>query len=180
VRRAGPLLLLVTATVALAPAATVTPDALRIVAPESVGMSTARLRDIDRAILQGLGAGGYPGAIVVVGRREGVVWRRGFGRMTWSMLSAPVTPMETMYDIASLTKVVATAMAAMILWDAGRLRLEAPVSRYLPSFRGEGREHVRVEQLLTHRSGLPAAPTLGGGTTPASARRALLTTPAHA
>jgi CubicO group peptidase (beta-lactamase class C family) len=81
-----------------------------------------------------------------------------------------------MYDVASLTKVAATAMAAMILWDEGRLRLEAPVSRYLPDFRGEGRDQVTVEQLLTHRSGLPAAPALGGATTPAGARRALLTT----
>jgi CubicO group peptidase (beta-lactamase class C family) len=82
-----------------------------------------------------------------------------------------------MYDVASLTKVAATAMAAMILWDEGRLELAAPVSRYLPAFRGEGRERVTVEQLLTHRSGLPAAPTLGGATTPDHARRAVLTTP---
>lgn len=140
-------------------------------------MSTAWLRHIDRAVLRGVEAGGYPGAVVVVGRREGVVWRRGFGRMTWSMLSAPVTPMETMYDVASLTKVAATAMAAMILWDEGRLRLDAPVSRYLPAFRGDGRERVLVEHLLTHRSGLPAGPSLGGTGSPAEARRALLATP---
>jgi CubicO group peptidase (beta-lactamase class C family) len=140
-------------------------------------MSTERLREIDRAILTGLEAGGYPGAVVVVGRREGVVWRRGFGRMSWSMLSAPVTPMATMYDVASLTKVAATTMAAMILWDEGRLRLDAPVSRYLPGFRGEGRDAVTVEHLLTHRSGLPAAPALGSAGTPSAARRALLATP---
>jgi CubicO group peptidase (beta-lactamase class C family) len=180
VRHVGVLALLVTATAAPTPPGSAPGDALPIVVPESVGMSTMRLREIDRAILQGLEAGGYPGAVVIVGRREGVVWRRGFGRMTWSMLSAPVTPMETMYDVASLTKVAATAMAAMILWDEGRLRLEAPVSRYLPAFRGEGRERVTVEQLLTHRSGLPAAPTLGGGGTLESARRALLTTPVTA
>jgi CubicO group peptidase (beta-lactamase class C family) len=169
--------LLATATIAVAPPSRAPGDALPIVVPESVGMSTMRLRDIDRAILQGLEAGGYPGAVVVVGRREGIVWRRGFGRMTWEMLSPPVTPMATIYDVASLTKVAATAMAAMILWDEGRLRLDAPVSRYLPGFRGEGREHVTVEHLLTHRSGLPAGPTLGSAVTAESARRALLTTP---
>jgi serine-type D-Ala-D-Ala carboxypeptidase len=151
--------------------------ALPLIVPESVGMSTARLRDIDRALLEGLAAGGYPGVVALVGRREGVVWRRGFGRTTWSMLSPPVTPMETMYDVASLTKVAATTMAAMILWDEGRLSLEAPVARYLPDFRGAGRERVTVEHLLTHRSGLPAAPTLGGAGTADGARRALLTTP---
>jgi CubicO group peptidase (beta-lactamase class C family) len=163
--------------IAPAPPASAPGNALPIVVPESVGMSTARLREIDRAILTGLEAGGYPGAVVVVGRREGVVWRRGFGRMSWSMLSAPVTPMTTMYDVASLTKVAATTMAAMILWDEGRLRLDAPVSRYLPAFRGEGRDGVTVEHLLTHRSGLPAAPALGGAGTPSAARRALLATP---
>ncbi|HJU67305.1 MAG TPA: serine hydrolase [Gemmatimonadaceae bacterium] len=164
-------------TVALTAPAGQPRDALPLVVPESVGMSTERLRDIDRAMLEGLAAGGYPGIVTIVGRREGVVWRRGFGRMTWSMLSPPVTPLETMYDVASLTKVAATTMAAMILWDEGRLALEAPVSRYLPEFRGEGRDRVTIEHLLTHRSGLPAAPTLGGGGTPESARRAILTTP---
>jgi serine-type D-Ala-D-Ala carboxypeptidase len=163
--------------IAPAPSPSVPSTALPIVVPESVGMSTARLREIDRAILTGLEAGGYPGAVVVVGRREGVVWRRGFGRMTWSMLGAPVTPMTTMYDVASLTKVAATTMAAMILWDEGRLRLDAPVWRYLPAFRGDGRDAVTVEHLLTHRSGLPAAPALGGAATPAGARRAILRTP---
>jgi CubicO group peptidase (beta-lactamase class C family) len=166
----------VAATAASLPPGKASTDALPLVVPESVGMSTARLRDIDRTLLQGLAAGGYPGIVAIVGRREGIVWRRGFGRMTWEMLSPPVTPMETIYDVASLTKVAATTMAAMILWDEGRLRLDAPVSRYLPAFQGEGRERVIVEHLLTHRSGLPAAPALGGAATPDQARRALLTT----
>jgi serine-type D-Ala-D-Ala carboxypeptidase len=152
-------------------------DTLPIITPESVGMSTERLRAIDHALLAGLEAGGYPGVVAVVGRREGVVWRRGFGRTTWSMLSAPVTPMETIYDVASLTKVAATTMAAMILWDEGRLRLDAPVSRYLPTFSGGWRDEGKIEHLLTHRSGLPAGPSLGGATSVAAARQALLTTP---
>ncbi|MGQ0712763.1 MAG: serine hydrolase domain-containing protein [Gemmatimonadaceae bacterium] len=153
------------------------PDALPIIAPESVGMSTSRLRDIDGALLAGLEAGGYPGVVAIVGRREGIVWRRGFGRMTWEMLSAPVTPMETIYDVASLTKVAATTMGAMILWDEGRLELDAPVSRYLPAFRGEWRDQVTVEHLLTHRSGLPAGPSLAGSRSADAAREALLATP---
>jgi CubicO group peptidase (beta-lactamase class C family) len=177
VRRIALLVAVVTVTAASVSSGPAPRDALPLVVPESVGMSTARLRHIDRALLEGLAAGGYPGIVAVVGRREGVVWRRGFGRTTWSMLSPPVTPLETVYDVASLTKVAATTMAAMILWDEGRLQLEAPVSRYLPAFRGEGRDRVIVEHLLTHRSGLPAAPALGGASTPEAARRALLTTP---
>jgi CubicO group peptidase (beta-lactamase class C family) len=177
VRRAGLIAVVLALTLALAPPEEQPRTALPLIVPESVGMSTERLRGIDRALLEGLAAGGYPGIVTVVGRREGVVWRRGFGRLTWSMLSSPVTPLETMYDVASLTKVASTAMAAMILWDEGRLRLDAPVSRYLPEFRGEGRDRVTVEHLLTHRSGLPAAPTLGGSPTPEGARRAMLATP---
>ena len=176
-RRAGLIAAVLAMTLALAAPVDQPRNALPLIVPESVGMSTERLRNIDRALLEGLAAGGYPGIVAVVGRREGVVWRRGFGRLTWSMLSSPVTPLETMYDVASLTKVASTAMAAMILWDEGRLRLDAPVSRYLPEFRGEGRDRVTVEHLLTHRSGLPAAPALGGSPTPEGARRAMLGTP---
>ena len=65
-------------TAASVPVPVSTDDRLPVVVPESVGMSTATLREIDRALLQGLQAGGYPGAVVVVGRKECVVWRRGF------------------------------------------------------------------------------------------------------
>ncbi len=176
-RRAGLIAAVLAITLGLAAPVEQPRNALPLIVPESVGMSTERLRNIDRALLEGLAAGGYPGIVAVVGRREGVVWRRGFGRLTWSMLSSPVTPLETMYDVASLTKVTSTAMAAMILWDEGRLRLDAPVSRYHPEFSGEGRARVTVEHLLTHRSGLPAAPALGGSPTPEDARRAMLGTP---
>lgn len=62
--------------------------------------------------------------------------------------------LDTVFDLASLTKVVATAPAIMILYEQGKLDLEAPVHRYLPEFFGEGREHIRVRHLLTHTSGL--------------------------
>lgn len=122
----------------------------------SVGMSANRLETIDRIVRRGITAGGYPGASVVVGRRGYSVFEKGYGRLGWTSGSAAVVPDESIYDLASLTKVVGTATAAMILYDEGRLELDAPVSRYLPAFSGGSKDNVTVRHLLTHTSGLPA------------------------
>ena len=121
-----------------------------------VGMSAKRLETIDRIVRRGITAGGYPGASVVVGRRGFSVFEKGYGRLGWTSGSAAVVPDESIYDLASLTKVVGTATAAMILYDEGRLELDVPVSKYLPSFSGGAKDAVTVRHLLTHTSGLPA------------------------
>ena len=122
----------------------------------SVGMSADRLETIDRIVKRGMTAGGYPGASVVVGRRGYSVFEKGYGRLGWTTSTAAVVPDESIYDLASLTKVVGTATAAMILYDEGRLELDAPVSKYLPSFSGGPKDVVTIRHLLTHTSGLPA------------------------
>lgn len=127
-------------------------------APDVVGMSAERLGAIDRLVERGVKAGGFPGAAVVVGRKGYAVWSRGIGTLDWRTGSARVEPAETVYDLASLTKVVATTTAIMILYDQGKVALDAPVARYLPAF-AEGAGHrgaVTVAHLLTHRAGLPA------------------------
>ena len=124
--------------------------------PKAVGMSAERLRSIDRVIQRGVKAGGYPGAAVVVGRRGAAVWQKGYGKLDWVNSSGSVSTDSTLYDIASLTKVVGTTTAMMILYDEGKLRLEDPVSMYLPAFSGGWRDSVTLRHLLTHRSGLPA------------------------
>ena len=131
-------------------------DGLPAKSPKSVGMSAERLRSIDRVIQRGLKAGGYPGAAVVVGRRGAAVWEKGFGRLDWVNTDRTVSPDSTLYDIASLTKVVGTTTAMMVLFDEGKLALDDPVSRYLPAFSGGWRDSVTLRHLLTHRSGLPA------------------------
>lgn len=123
-------------------------------------MSAERLGNIDRVVRRGLNAGGYPGAAVVIGRRGAAVLQRGYGRLGWTAGSPAVSPTETMYDLASLTKVVGTTTAAMILYDEGRLDLDAPVITYLPEFGGGAKDRVTVRQLLTHHSGLPAGKQL--------------------
>lgn len=133
---------------------------LPVRSPREVGMSAERLANIDRVVRRGLSAGGYPGAAVVVGRKGYAVLARGYGHLGWTSSSPNVDPNSTIYDLASLTKVVGTTTAAMVLYDEGRLDLDATVSSILPSFAGPGKERVTVRQLLTHRSGLPAGKEL--------------------
>src|SRR5262245_45260065 len=92
------------------------------VAPESVGMSRSRLALIDEVVLSGIRAGGFPGAAVIVARHGGIVWQRGYGTLDWQS-DVAVDAERTMYDLASLTKVVRSEAAAMILVGRGTLRL---------------------------------------------------------
>ena len=152
-------------------------DGLPVNTPKSVGMSAARLASIDRIVRRGITAGGYPGASVVIGRRGYAVFQKGFGKLGWTSSSNSVTADRTIYDLASLTKVVGTTTAAMILFDQSRLALDAPVHTYLPAFSGGWKDSVTVRQLLTHRSGLPAGRDLWRvARTPDEARAAVLAT----
>lgn len=147
-------------------------------APAAVGMSAARLEEVNRVIERGISAGGFPGASVVVGRKGASVLQRGFGHISWSDASAPVSAANTIYDIASLTKVVGTTTAIMVLFDQGRVSLDAPVDRYLPEFSGGEKNLVTIRQLLTHRSGLPAGRDIWRIThDPVAARSIIIGTP---
>ena len=147
-------------------------------APRAVGMSSARLAKIDHVIERGIRAGGYPGASVVVGRRGAAVWQKGFGKMSWERSSSSVTAQRTIYDLASLTKVVGTTTALMVLFDQGKVHLDDPVSRYVPSFSGGPKDLVTVRMLLEHRSGLPAGRDLWRlAHTPDEARATVVATP---
>jgi CubicO group peptidase (beta-lactamase class C family) len=151
---------------------------LPVKAPAAVGMSAHRLEAIDRVVGRGITAGGYPGAAVVVGRKGAVVWERSFGRLSWETTSAHVEADRTIYDLASLSKVVGTTTALMVLYDEGRVSLDAPVVRYLSAFTGGWKDSVTVRQLLEHRSGLPAGRDLWRiAHTPDEARAAVLATP---
>ncbi len=140
-------------------------------------MSAVRLAKIDHVVERGISAGGFPGASVVVGRKGYAVWEKGFGKLGWGESSAWVVPDRTIYDLASLTKVVATTTAIMILYDEGRIRLDDPAWRYVAGFSGGAKDRVTVRQLLTHRAGLPAGRDLWRiARTPAQARAAVIDT----
>ena len=151
---------------------------LPVKAPKTVGMSSLRLAAVDHVVQRGISAGGYPGAAVVIGRRGAAVWQKGFGRLSWEKTSTPVTADRTIYDLASLTKVVGTTTGLMILFDEGKIVLDDPVSKYVPEFSGGNKDRVTVRMLLEHRSGLPAGRDLWRiASTPAEAREAVIQTP---
>jgi CubicO group peptidase (beta-lactamase class C family) len=162
---------------ALALAVAANGDGLPTVAPSSVGMSATRLATIDRVVRRGITAGGYPGASVVIGRKGFAVWQKGFGYLDWNKKTT-VSVTESVYDLASLTKVVGTTTAMMILFDEGRIELDAPVASYLPEFTGGYKDSITIRDLLAHRSGLPASRDLWRiAHSPEEARRAVIEAP---
>ena len=154
------------------------PTGLPVKTPAAVGMSAKRLETIDQIVARGVRAGGYPGAAVVVGRRGAMVWEKGFGHLSYGKGGTKVDPSETIYDLASLTKVVGTTTAVMLLYDEGRISLDAPVREYLPEFSGGDRDSVTIRELLEHRSGLPADRDIWRtARNPVDARTAVLAVP---
>ncbi len=121
-------------------------------APASVGMSAERLARIDAAVEESIARKETPGAVVLVGRRGRVVWRKAYGARAVEPARETMTT-DTIFDAASLTKVVATATSIMILVERGQVRLSDPLSRHLPEMKEGGREHITIEELLTHRAG---------------------------
>jgi CubicO group peptidase (beta-lactamase class C family) len=110
--------------------------------------------EIDSAVRRGIEQGLYPGAVVVIGRRDTVLLARGYGRLTWQAASPVPQVDSTVWDLASISKVIGTTSAVMRLVDAGKVKLDAPVARYLPRFKGRGKARVTVRMLLDHTSGL--------------------------
>jgi len=110
----------------------------------------------DPLVEDGMRRGAYPGAALVVGRRDTILFAKGYGHLTWSASSAAVDPDSTMYDLASLTKVIATATSLMLLVERGQVRLDEPVSTYIAELKGPQTAPITVRQLLTHTSGLRA------------------------
>jgi CubicO group peptidase (beta-lactamase class C family) len=106
--------------------------------------------------------GAFPGAALAVGRGEHLAAIEGIGTTTWK--GGSVDAERTVYDLASLTKVVATTTAVMLLVEDGKMELDAPVSRYVPEFSGGAKDAVTIRQLLTHTSGLPAGTDPRGDT----------------
>lgn len=104
---------------------------------------------------EGIASRAFPAASVEVGSREAVLWREAFGTLTYSDVSDPATP-DTIFDLASLTKVISTATLAMRAIDDGLLRLEDRVAEWIPEWRGADRAEVTIRDLLAHCSGLTA------------------------
>jgi uncharacterized protein YbbC (DUF1343 family)/CubicO group peptidase (beta-lactamase class C family) len=125
-------------------------------APRSAsGLSEERLASLATVIEDAIRAGQCPGAVVLVGQDGKVVYRRAFGDRAVVPEKVSMT-VDTIFDIASLTKVIATTTAVMQLVEQGKIRLDQPVAEYWPEFRAHGKDALTVRELLTHYSGLRA------------------------
>ena len=122
-------------------------------AAEPVPIDSGRLARIDSAVEAAIAEGDLPGAVVLVWSQGRTAYLKAFGRRAVEPESEPMT-VDTLFDLASLTKVVATTTAVMLLVEEGRVRLRDPVAEYLPGFARRGKERITVEQLLAHVSGL--------------------------
>ena len=110
---------------------------------------------VDAAVRAQIAAGQLPGAVLVVGDAEHVRLRRAWGLRARVPRPEPMT-VDTVFDLASLTKVIATTTAVLQLVERGRLQLDAPVARYWPAFAVAGKRDITVRELLAHTSGLRA------------------------
>jgi CubicO group peptidase (beta-lactamase class C family) len=122
-------------------------------APAAAGFRPGGLEEVDRLLAGFVERRAFPGGVLAVGHRGALAHLQPFGRLSYDAGAPPVAA-GTLYDLASLTKVVATTTMAMILVDEGRLDLDQPVTDFLPRFAGPGKEGVTVRHLLTHSSGV--------------------------
>ena len=133
--------------------------------------------ELDALVEGGLRAGLYPGAVLLIGHDGTIVHRKAYGNRAVVPAREPMT-LDTVFDLASLTKVAATTPALMLLFQQGKLRIDDPVTAYLPEFQG-GRSEITVRDLMTHFSGfrpdLDLLPVWSGYDT--GIRRALIDRP---
>ncbi|MGD9905104.1 MAG: exo-beta-N-acetylmuramidase NamZ domain-containing protein [Vicinamibacterales bacterium] len=129
-------------------------------ASRPAGVDPARLAAIDEVVARAIAAGQLPGAVVVVGRGDAVLYEKAYGQRAVVPAAEPMT-LDTVFDMASLTKVVATTTAVMQLVEQGTVRLTDPVASWVPGFERFGKRGITVRHLLTHVSGLRPDVDLG-------------------
>jgi len=113
------------------------------------------LDQIDKIVEKEIEEGNFPGAVVLVGRQDEILYWKAFGNQVIEPNVEPISK-DTVFDLASLTKPIATAPSIMILKDRGAIDLDDYVGKYLPAFACNGKQEARIRHLLTHTSGLPA------------------------
>lgn len=138
---------------AAAPAPMAPVSALMTAPPAAVGMSPALQQELDSIVAAAIADRASPGIAIAIGRHGRLVVNDAWGRTDWAQEAAAVTD-STIYDMASLTKVVATTTAAMLLEEDGLLDIERTVASYLPEFDAPDKAVITVRMLLTHSSGM--------------------------
>ncbi len=125
---------------------------LPIAVPGSVGMNAAKLNQIEQLVNADIADKKLPGAVVIVGHKGKIVYRKAFGNRSLVPTVEKMT-VDTIFDVASLTKPVATATSIMILVEQGKLRLNDTIGKFIPDIDDPEAKKVTIQQLLTHTSG---------------------------
>jgi beta-N-acetylhexosaminidase len=127
-------------------------DRLSYAQPEDVGLDSNVLKNIDRIAEEAIKLGATPGMQILVARKGSIVYQKNFGHQSYDSLR-PVTN-ETVYDIASITKVAATLQVVMFLEERGLLDLDQAIVKYLPDLKGTNKAALTLRDILTHQAGL--------------------------
>ena len=133
---------------------------IKYVAPQmglnDSGLDTALVGRLDKIVKTAIEEAVAPGVAIAVGRNGRIAYMKGYGHINWDLPGSAAVDTNTLYDLASLTKVIATTTAAMILEEHGQLDLNRTVVSYLPEFNSPEKAGITVRQLLTHNGGLEA------------------------
>jgi len=120
------------------------------------GLDTAMPAKLDKIVKTAMEEAVAPGVAIAVGRNGHIAYMKGYGYIDWNQPGSPAVDTNTLYDLASLTKVIATTTVAMILEEGGQLDLNRTVASYLPEFNSPEKAQITVRQILTHSGGLEA------------------------
>jgi len=120
----------------------------------AVPTNAVALSAVDTVIQNAISDGSIPGAVLLIGHDGDVICRKAYGSRALEPRREVMT-LDTVFDVASLTKVIVTTTAVMQLVERGEIRLNDPVAKYLPEFAQNGKQDITIRQLLTHYSGLP-------------------------
>ena len=124
------------------------------------GLDTSLVGKLDKIVKTSIEEAVAPGVAIAVGRNGHIGYMKGYGYIDWNQPGSPAVDTNTLYDLASLTKVIATTTLAMILEEAGQLDLNRTVVSYLPEFNSPEKAQITVKQLLTHSGGLEAGASI--------------------
>lgn len=131
------------------------PPRLPYKTPVEAGLNPEKLAEIDQQIAARLEAGDFPGCVVLINYRGAIVWLKAYGQHQVEPTPVPLAT-AAIFDLASLTKPIATATSVMLLVEQGKLNVDEKAATYWPEFGVNGKENITLRQLLTHQSGLIA------------------------
>ena len=119
--------------------------------PEEAGMSSRELQAIDTIVNEGILAGAMPGCQVLVARRGKIIYEKAFGKQTFD---SDTVKTDDLYDIASLTKIMATVLATMKLSEEGKIDVNQPLSKYLTKLKNSDKKNLTIREIMAHQAGL--------------------------